>query len=129
MRFPWLIAAWFTGLSLAAPFPSIALPLGERQSVVYLDRTSGSKGEASKVLGLAGPAPSRLTGPFAQTLESFFADVLGVQLASVRNCATCSDPVGASPEPTALLLFGSALAGVGLVVRRRLRRMGTDTRT
>jgi hypothetical protein len=129
MRFPRLIAAWFIGLSLAAPFPGIALPLDERQSVVYLDGTQGSKGEGSKVASLAGPATSRPAGVLAQTLESFFADVLGVQLAVVRNCATCADPVGTSPEPTALLLFGSALAGLGLVVRRRFRRTGTDTRT
>jgi len=52
------------------------------------------------------------------TVDLFFADRHQVQSGIVLDCTGCLDPV---PEPATLLLFGTTLAGLGAVVRRRLK--------
>jgi hypothetical protein len=60
--------------------------------------------------------------PFApgnHKFDLFFADVFSSQSGLRVACQGCLDPV---PEPTSLLLFGTTLAGLGAVVRRKFRR-------
>jgi len=51
-------------------------------------------------------------------VDLFFADRHVTQSGINFTCTGCLDPV---PEPTTLLLFGTTLAGLGAVVRRRLK--------
>lgn len=51
-------------------------------------------------------------------VDLFFADRHPVQSGIAFTCEGCLDPV---PEPATLLLFGTTLAGLGAVVRRRLK--------
>lgn len=55
-------------------------------------------------------------------LDSYVADVLRIRSAASVGYAACADPTSATLEPTSLLLFGTTLAGLGLILRRRLRR-------
>ena len=72
---------------------------------------------ASLSLGTDHAAPyAEGGGPLAR--DSRFSDRLKVHSASVMS----GDLISATPEPLSLLLFGAALAGVGLLLRRHLRR-------
>lgn len=63
-------------------------------------------------------APS--VGPL--TFDLFFADVFRIDSGLSVACEGCLDPATAVPEPTSLLLFGTTLAGLGTVIRRKFRR-------
>jgi len=54
--------------------------------------------------------------------DLFFADRHVVQSGVAFTCEGCLDPV---PEPATLLLFGTTLAGLGAVVRRRMKGQKT----
>lgn len=56
------------------------------------------------------------------TLDLFFADRHQSQSGIAFTCEGCLDPV---PEPATLLLFGTTLAGLGAVVRRRMKGQKT----
>lgn len=58
--------------------------------------------------------------PGVYTVDLWFADRHQVQSGLIFTCEGCSDlePV---PEPATLLLFGTTLAGLGAVVRRRMK--------
>jgi fibro-slime domain-containing protein len=66
-------------------------------------------------------APS--VGPL--TFDLFFADVFRIDSGLSVSCEGCVDPTAAVPEPTSLLLFGTTLAGLGTVLRRKFRRQQT----
>ncbi len=51
-------------------------------------------------------------------VDLFFADRHTTQAGLIFTCEGCLDPV---PEPATLLLFGTTLAGLGAVVRRRMK--------
>jgi hypothetical protein len=57
-----------------------------------------------------------------QTFDLFFADVFRTDSGLRVTCTGCEDPISAVPEPTSLLLFGTTLAGLGAVVRRKFGR-------
>lgn len=57
-----------------------------------------------------------------QTFDLFFADVFRTDSGLRVACTGCEDPISAVPEPTSLLLFGTTLAGLGAVVRRKFGR-------
>lgn len=70
-----------------------------------------------KAIGLATTSTTNLAaGDYV--VDLFFADRHQVESGIVFTCEGCLDPV---PEPTTLLLFGTTLAGVGAIVRRRMK--------
>jgi fibro-slime domain-containing protein len=70
-----------------------------------------------KAIGLATTSTTTLVaGDY--NVDLFFADRHVIQSGIVFDCDGCLDPV---PEPATLLLFGTTLAGLGAVVRRRLK--------
>lgn len=66
-------------------------------------------------------AQSRWLRPSSEPPGSLSADVLRTHFAMVGSCTACGYPLRAAPEPVELLLFGTTLAALGFVVRRRLR--------
>jgi|RhiMetdeSRZDD1v2_1073273.scaffolds.fasta_scaffold592582_2 fibro-slime domain-containing protein len=70
-----------------------------------------------KAVGLATTSSTTL-GAGDYLVDLFFADRHVTQSGITFTCDGCLDPV---PEPTTLLLFGTTLAGVGAVLRRRLK--------
>jgi hypothetical protein len=73
----------------------------------------GIKSLGQSFFGSLGPSPGN------HTFDLFFADVFRTDSGLRVACEGCLDPV---PEPTSLLLFGTTLAGLGAVVRRKFRR-------
>ena len=73
----------------------------------------GIKSLGQSFFGSLGAAPGN------HTFDLFFADVFRTDGGLRVACEGCLDPV---PEPTSLLLFGTTLAGLGAVVRRKFRR-------
>jgi fibro-slime domain-containing protein len=70
-----------------------------------------------KAIGLATTSTATLVaGDY--NVDLFFADRHQTQSGIVFDCEGCLDPV---PEPATLLLFGTTLAGLGAVVRRRIK--------
>jgi fibro-slime domain-containing protein len=70
-----------------------------------------------KAIGLSQTSSTNLAAG-TYVVDLFFADRHQTQSGIAFSCEGCLDPV---PEPTTLLLFGTTLAGVGAVVRRRLK--------
>lgn len=98
-------------------------------------RSSGA-GNYSLLLDSGGVKAIGITDPVHQThlglaagdydIQLFFADRHVVQSGITFECTTHEGPGGGScidpvPEPTTLLLLGSTLAGLGTVVRRRMK--------
>ena len=117
MRSIMLLAASFIWLWLAGPLAAgtagAALPKDEQRTVFYNEGSQGTKGEKSKTPTLAGRMTSRHVGALTPTHDALFAVALS----------------GTVPESSSLLLIGTALAGVGLLIRRQLRRTGRLSRT
>ena len=70
-----------------------------------------------KAIGLATTSTATLVAG-NYNVDLFFADRHQTQSGIVFDCEGCLDPV---PEPATLLLFGTTLAGLGAVVRRRIK--------
>jgi fibro-slime domain-containing protein len=70
-----------------------------------------------KAIGLSSTTTANLVaGDYV--VDLFFADRHRVRSGIDFTCEGCLDPV---PEPATLLLFGTTLAGLGAVVRRRIK--------
>jgi hypothetical protein len=124
----WRIPALFLCLTLlwlgSLAATSVAVPLGAEQAVPLLTG-GGELGGTSGQLDRAAPLADNPTAVASlQGREAFFADILRAHPAAGPTCYACADPVSRTLEPAALLLFGAALAGTGLLLRRRLRRAG-----
>jgi hypothetical protein len=91
----------------------------------YFDRALPLKGGASPSATLGKSAGS----PTAAVRGQVLADVLRIESATFMGCASCAATISATPKPISLLLFGITLAGIGLILRRRLRRTGAVDRT
>src|SRR5690349_16869873 len=70
-----------------------------------------------KAIGLAQTTTADLAAG-NYVVDLFFADRHHTESGIAFSCEGCLDPV---PEPTTLLLFGTTLAGVGAMVRRRMK--------
>jgi len=70
-----------------------------------------------KAIGLSTLSTADLTAG-TYVVDLFFADRHTTRSGLDFTCEGCLDPV---PEPTTLLLFGTTLAGVGAVLRRRMK--------
>ena len=70
-----------------------------------------------KAIGLS-TTDTEILPPGNYVLDLFFADRFQTQSGIVFACEGCLDPV---PEPATLLLFGTTLAGIGAVIRRRMK--------
>jgi fibro-slime domain-containing protein len=70
-----------------------------------------------KAIGLAQTTTANLAAG-TYVVDLFFADRHQIQSGIDFECSGCLDPV---PEPATLLLFGTTLAGLGAVVRRRMK--------
>ena len=70
-----------------------------------------------KAIGLAQTTTADLAAG-SYVVDLFFADRHQTQSGIAFSCEGCLDPV---PEPTTLLLFGTTLAGLGSIVRRRMK--------
>lgn len=86
---------------------------------LYVNGALVVDGGGIKALNNTTVSGSILGSPSLLTFDLFFADVFKTDSGLLVSCEGCLDPV---PEPTSLLLFGSTLAGLGAVVRRKLRR-------
>lgn len=122
MRFQVSLLTGLVLLSVIA-IPGAALPIREHAATPYVDRALPVKDSPPGALGMS--AASNTTAVRAQAL----ADVLRVQSAAFMGCAPCAETITATPKPTSLLLFGITLAGIGLILRRRLPRAGVVNRT
>jgi hypothetical protein len=96
---------------------------------LYIDSLLRIDDGGVKGVGVVPAETFNLGGDLANhTIDIFFADVFHVQSGIIFSCDRCLDPFPSTvPEPTTLLLFGTTLAGLGAVVRRRLRRADTSS--
>jgi hypothetical protein len=89
---------------------------------LYIDGILAADDGGVKGIDVA-PAVAAVVAPGNHTLDLFFADVFHTQSGIIFSCTGCQDPIpSAVPEPASLLLFGTTLAGLGAMVRRKMQR-------
>jgi fibro-slime domain-containing protein len=109
-------AVHWTGAFHVATTASLTLSADD-DAFLFLNGNLALDNGGVKALSLATTTSTTL-GPGDYVVDLFFADRHVSQSGIAFSCEGCLDPV---PEPTTLLLFGTTLAGLGTVVRRRLK--------
>ena len=84
---------------------------------LFLNGTLAMDNGGVKAIGLAQTTIADLVAD-NYVVDLFFADRHHTESGIAFSCEGCLDPV---PEPTTLLLFGTTLAGLGSIVRRRMK--------
>ena len=114
-------AVHWTGAFHVATTASLSLSADD-DAFLFLNGNLALDNGGVKALSLATTTSTTL-GPGDYVVDLFFADRHVSQSGIAFSCEGCLDPV---PEPTTLLLFGTTLAGLGTVVRRRLKGRSTS---
>jgi hypothetical protein len=113
--------------TFSAPAGATLSVRADDHAFLYVDGLLVADDGGVKGIGIA-PAIAAVVPSGNHTIDLFFADVFHVQSGIIFSCDGCQDPIpSAVPEPTSLLLFGTTLAGLGAIVRRRMRRGGENS--
>ena len=115
-------AVHWSGLFSVAPTGATFSINSDDHAFLFVDGALEVDAGGIKSLGAGTFTGFLPSSPGNHQFDLFFADVFSKDSGILVSCTGCEDPISAVPEPTSLLLFGTTLAGLGTVVRRKFRR-------